>query len=82
MIFFSPNDVIQISNSTTVACQALGANVFELGASLDEAVAAARQLAVDDGKAFCHPFDDPANAAVMARFLRNLDEKTPFFPGP
>jgi YVTN family beta-propeller protein len=28
------------------------------------------------------PFDDTANAAVMARFLRSLDEKTPFFPGP
>ncbi len=45
------------------ACRAYGANVVEIGASLDEAVAAARARAEEAGMAFCHPFDD---AAVVA----------------
>jgi threonine dehydratase len=42
------------------ACRAHGATVIEGGASLDEAVAAARARADERGMAFCHPFDDPA----------------------
>ena len=45
------------------ACRAYGAEVFEGGASLDEAFAAARQRSAERGMAFCHPFDD---AAVVA----------------
>lgn len=45
------------------ACRRFGATVVEGGASLDEAVAAARAQADDTGKTFCHPFDD---AAVIA----------------
>lgn len=59
------------------ACLALGANVIELGASLDEAVAAARRLADDEGKAFCHPFDDPAVVAGQGTLGLELVEDVP-----
>ncbi len=42
------------------ACESNGARVKEIGASLDEAVAAARARAEEADMAFCHPFDDPA----------------------
>jgi len=42
------------------ACRSYGATVVESGASLDEAMATARQWAADHDVAFCHPFDDPA----------------------
>ena len=45
------------------ACRAYGATVVEGGASLDEAMQAARAHADEDGLAFCHPFDDPAVVA-------------------
>ena len=45
------------------ACRAYGATVVEGGASLDEAMSAARARAADAGMAFCHPFDDPAVVA-------------------
>ena len=45
------------------ACRSYGATVIETGASVDEAIAAARELADRDGKAFCHPYDDPAVVA-------------------
>jgi threonine dehydratase len=45
------------------ACRAYGATVVEGGASLDEAMQAARARAEEDGLAFCHPFDDPAVVA-------------------
>ena len=45
------------------ACRAYGATVVEGGASLDEAMSAARARAADSGMAFCHPFDDPAVVA-------------------
>lgn len=45
------------------ACRSYGATVVEVGASLDEALAAARTCAERDGKAFCHPFDDRAVVA-------------------
>ncbi len=45
------------------ACRAYGAEVVEGGASLDEAVAAARAMAVERALQFCHPFDDPAVVA-------------------
>lgn len=45
------------------ACQAYGAIVHEVGASVVEAVAAARRRAEETGMALCHPFDDPAVVA-------------------
>lgn len=45
------------------ACLGYGATVTEAGDSLVEAVASARALAHADGKAFCHPFDDPVVVA-------------------
>jgi threonine dehydratase len=45
------------------ACRSHGATVIEAGASVDEAIAAAKELAERDGKGFCHPYDDPAVVA-------------------
>ncbi len=45
------------------ACRGHGATVMEGGDSLAEAIAAARAHADEHGKAFCHPFDDPAVVA-------------------
>ena len=45
------------------ACQAYGARVVEVGHSLEETMAAAREEAGKHGMAFCHPFDDPAVVA-------------------
>ena len=55
------------------ACRSYGATVIEQGASVDESIADARELADRDGKAFCHPYDDaavdrrPGNARSRAR---------------
>lgn len=40
------------------ACRDYGAEVTEVGASLDEAVAAAHRHADETGAVFCHPYDD------------------------
>ncbi len=40
------------------ACRGYGATLVEGGASLDEAVAAARARASETGMVFCHPYDD------------------------
>jgi len=56
------------------ACRALGANVVEHGLSLDEAVAAARELADAEGHVFCHPFDDPAVVAGQGTLGAELVE--------
>ena len=45
------------------SCQAYGATVVEGGATLDDAMAAAQQCAGEHGRAFCHPYDDPAVVA-------------------
>ena len=45
------------------ACRSHGATVIESGSSVDEAIAAAKELAERDGKGFCHPYDDPAVVA-------------------
>ena len=45
------------------ACRTYGATVIEGGSTVDEAIAAARELAERDGKGFCHPYDDPAVVA-------------------
>jgi len=45
------------------ACMSYGATVVEGGASLTEALAASQAFAEREGRAFCHPFDDPAVVA-------------------
>ena len=45
------------------SCQAYGATVVEGGATLDDAMAAAQEFAAAHGRAFCHPYDDPAVVA-------------------
>jgi len=45
------------------SCRSYGATVAEGGASLDEALALAKAHADREGRAFCHPFDDPAVVA-------------------
>lgn len=59
------------------ACQQLGANVVEGGASLDEAMAAAKQTAAADGKVFCHPFDDLAVVAGQGTVGLEIVEDLP-----
>ena len=45
------------------ACRGYGASVVEVGESVDDALAAAQEAAVREGKAFCHPYDDLAIVA-------------------
>jgi len=59
------------------ACRAYGATVVEGGASLDEAMAAARARAAEGGMAFCHPFDDPAVVAGQGTLGLELVEDLP-----
>jgi len=54
------------SISKTEACRGYGATVVMGGASLDDAVATARERAADAGLAFCHPYDDPTVVAGQA----------------
>src|SRR5215218_10152476 len=63
--------------SKVEACRAYGATVVEGGASLDEAVAAARARAGEHGMAFCHPFDDPAIVAGQGTLGLELVEDLP-----
>ena len=48
------------------ACRSYGATVIAGGASLTEAIAAARVRAAETGMAFCHPYDDLAVIAGQA----------------
>jgi threonine dehydratase len=59
------------------ACRNYGATVVETGASLDEAMAAARDRAAERGMAFCHPFDDPAVIAGQGTLGLELVEDVP-----
>jgi threonine dehydratase len=54
------------------ACRAYGATLIEGGDSLDEAVAAARERAVEAGMVFCHPYDDIDVVAGQATLGREL----------
>lgn len=50
--------------SKIAACEGYGATVREVGASVEDAVAAARRRAEEpDGPVLCHPFDDPVVVA-------------------
>ncbi|MET0146204.1 MAG: threonine ammonia-lyase [Ilumatobacteraceae bacterium] len=59
------------------ACRRYGAVVVEGGASLDEAVTAARVRAEERGMVFCHPFDDPAVIAGQGTLGLELVEDLP-----
>ena len=48
------------------ACRAYGATVVEGGDSLDEAVASAKERALEKGMQFCHPYDDADVVAGQA----------------
>lgn len=48
------------------ACREYGANVHEVGETVEEAVDAARQLAHESDRPFCHPYDDTAVIAGQA----------------
>ncbi len=54
------------SISKMAACRGYGATLIEGGESLDDAVVAARERALDAGMAFCHPYDDLAVVAGQA----------------
>ena len=59
------------------ACRYYGATVVEGGASLDEAMTAARARADETGMAFCHPFDDPAVVAGQGTLGLELVDDVP-----
>ncbi len=59
------------------ACRAYGAEVVEGGASLEEAFAAARARADEQGMMFCHPFDDTAVVAGQGTLGLELVEDLP-----
>jgi threonine dehydratase len=59
------------------AARALGATIHLLGASLDEALAAAFERAEAAGLAFVHPFDDPAVVAGQGTIGLELLRQVP-----
>ncbi len=65
------------SIAKTEACRAYGATVVVGGASLDDAVVAARARAEEAGLAFCHPYDDPAVIAGQATLGLELIDDVP-----
>lgn len=59
--------------------QSVGGNVELFGETFDEAYGHARELAVERGLTFVHPFDDPAVAAGQGTVaLEMLEEKSDF----
>jgi len=58
--------------SKMAACRGYGASIVEGGDSLDDAVMAARDRAVERGMVFCHPYDDVAVVAGQATIGREL----------
>lgn len=61
----------------TEACKAYGAEVIEGGASLSEAVAAAKARSAESGMTFCHPYDDPITVSGQATLGLELLEDLP-----
>jgi threonine dehydratase len=59
------------------AARALGADVHMLGASIDEALLAAHELAERDHLAFVHPFDDPVVVAGQGTVGLELVDQVP-----
>jgi threonine dehydratase len=58
-------------------CQALGARIREVGASLAEAVVASQAHSRESGMAFCHPYDDPHVIAGQGTLGLELLEDLP-----
>lgn len=58
-------------------CEAFGATVHEVGASLAEAVAASQARARQAGMTFCHPYDDPLVVAGQGTLGLELIEDLP-----
>jgi threonine dehydratase len=58
-------------------CEAYGATVHEVGASLAEAVAASQARAGEAGMTFCHPYDDPLVVAGQGTLGLELIEDLP-----
>jgi threonine dehydratase len=59
------------------ACRAYGAEVVEVGTSLEDAMSAARERARDRGMTLCHPFDDAAVVAGQGTLGLELVEDVP-----
>jgi threonine dehydratase len=59
------------------ACRAYGAEVFEVGRSFEEAMAAAHERAREREMALCHPFDDPAVVAGQGTLGLELVDDVP-----
>jgi threonine dehydratase len=59
------------------ACRAHGAEVVEVGASFEDAMAAARERARERGMTLCHPFDDPAVVAGQGTIGLELVDDIP-----
>jgi threonine dehydratase len=59
------------------SCRAYGAEVFEVGTSFEDAMAAAQERARDRGMTLCHPFDDPAVVAGQGTLGLELVEDVP-----
>jgi threonine dehydratase len=59
------------------SCRAYGAEVFEVGPSLEDAMTAARERARERGMPMCHPFDDPAVVAGQGTLGLELVEDIP-----
>ncbi len=59
------------------ACRAHGAEVFEVGSSFEDAMAAARERARDRRMTLCHPFDDPAVVAGQGTLGLELVDDIP-----
>lgn len=58
-------------------CEALGATVHEVGATLADAVAASQARADEAGSTFCHPYDDPLVIAGQGTLGLELVEDLP-----
>ena len=59
------------------ACRSHGAEVFEVGTSFEDAMAAARERAAERGMTLCHPFDDPAVVAGQGTLGLELVDDIP-----
>lgn len=58
-------------------CEAFGATVHEVGASLADAVSASQARAAEAGMTFCHPYDDPHVIAGQGTLGLELIEDLP-----
>ena len=69
---FMPKDA---AVSKLAAVDAFGATVRQVEGTVDECIAAARELAASDGLTFVHPFDDPEVIKGQAGVGLEIDEQ-------